>query len=1021
MNLIYCKMFGTPVIMNNNKKIFFPYKKAEALFYYMVLKKQVSRDELAGLFWADKDESIAKKNLRNAIYEVKKSFNEEVFISPINSIVMLNPEINIKSDVDIFLKDHEKSIEVYTGEFLQGFFIKDAEGFEKWLDKLKEDFREQYITKIYERIEEDEKKSYFKDIGKYAKLIIAADEFDEKAYGILMNYYKNTENYGKAVNVYNNLSQLLKKELGITPDWHTEEIFKEIMKIINKRKKPESMTSKEFFYGRNNELKILKNNYENFTLGNNGKSVIIVGEAGIGKTGLKDKFIKGINEKEVYIFEADCYQVEKEYLLKPWDIILSEISDVLEDEKINIPQIWEDIISRVFPQFHKKEKDNDNDIKYIESIGNVKYEIISDILIYILKRIIEKKKVVFIFEDIQWMDNESLSLLTSVILHQQKNDVIFIVTCRNEYDSDVDKFVTIMDSYNKLITINLPRFTEEEVKMFVKTLFPDIHISDKTLRKIYSETEGNTFFLTEYLNIIKSNGDTNIMSIKMKDILKSRFLYISEEGKKILNIASIFFDGVPLEILKNLTGKEDLELIDIIEELENKFILKELKIDGEINFKFTHQKLREFVYMNQSEGRKRILHNKIGDLLEKNLSSDKADINEYHKLMYHYFNGSNKIKYLNYKIKSLNYYLNFSHELFPIIIDSNNDIYKHAYFSREQTIKYLKDIEELLKEIKGKGKPNNEILKLEIAFFHIKGRYLIRDGNYEQGTEYIKRMIKESLDIEDRDHALEGYKQMIYFCIQTNETEAMVKYVEQGLDIAMECNYHKEIGILLRLKGLYRIMCGEYKEAEELLNKSINTFNITEQIASKYSLSIAASYNYIGEIRRLNMKFDEALNYYDKAIAMCENKNSLTSLAIFNINAGQAAFEMGDYKKSKKYFEKAYELYNQFDSVWRKAILGAFMALINIKENDYYKALECLRNADIYSQRMKNPHEMGIVYRVKAEVRIAMEHNEKLYNVFIQYLDRNANYYCEEGMKYLKIARENYEIEVINTLRDGRQ
>lgn len=82
----------------------------------------------------------------------------------------------------------------------------------------------------------------------------------------------------------------------------------------------------------------------------------------------------------------------KEYLLKPWDIILSEISDVLEDEKINIPQIWEDIISRVFPQFHKK-KDNDNDIKYIESIGNVKYEIISDILIYILKRIIEKKRL----------------------------------------------------------------------------------------------------------------------------------------------------------------------------------------------------------------------------------------------------------------------------------------------------------------------------------------------------------------------------------------------------------------------------------------------------------------------------------------------------------------------------------------------------------------------------------------------------------------------------------------------------
>lgn len=130
------------------------------------------------------------------------------------------------------------------------------------------------------------------------------------------------------------------------------------------------------------------------------------------------------------------------------------------------------------------------------------------------------------------MDNESLSLLTSVILHQQKNDVIFIVTCRNEYDSDVDKFVTIMDSYNKLITINLPRFTEEEVKMFVKLSSRIFIYRIKRFGRYILKQKEIHFFLTEYLNIIKSNGDTNIMSIKMKDILKSRFLYISEEGKR---------------------------------------------------------------------------------------------------------------------------------------------------------------------------------------------------------------------------------------------------------------------------------------------------------------------------------------------------------------------------------------------------------------------------------------------------------------------------------------------------------
>lgn len=106
-----------------------------------------------------------------------------------------------------------------------------------------------------------------------------------------------------------------------------------------------------------------------------------------------------------------------------------------------------------------------------------------------------------------------------------------------------------MDSYNKLITINLPRFTEEEVKMFVKTLFPDIHISDKTLRKIYSETEGNTFFdgIFKY-NKIQWRHQYNVY--KDEGYTQKQILVYIGRRKKILNIASIFFDGVPLEILK---------------------------------------------------------------------------------------------------------------------------------------------------------------------------------------------------------------------------------------------------------------------------------------------------------------------------------------------------------------------------------------------------------------------------------------------------------------------------------------
>ena len=153
----------------------------------------------------------------------------------------------------------------------------------------------------------------------------------------------------------------------------------------------------------------------------------------------------------------------------------------------------------------------------------------------------------------------------------------------------------------------------------------------------------------------------------MQDVIKSKFLYLSEESNKILNITSLFFDEAPLKILSDLTGFNELYILDIVEELEKKYILMEIKDLENISFKFTHQKLREFVYMKQSEGKKKLLHNKIGNLLESYLKNTAVDTTLYHKLIYHYKNADNEAKALKYQIKVLNSYLNFSHELFPIL------------------------------------------------------------------------------------------------------------------------------------------------------------------------------------------------------------------------------------------------------------------------------------------------------------------------------------------------------------------
>ena len=49
MSTITCKLFGVPQILKDGQPVFLPYSKINALLYYILVSKVVSREELAGL------------------------------------------------------------------------------------------------------------------------------------------------------------------------------------------------------------------------------------------------------------------------------------------------------------------------------------------------------------------------------------------------------------------------------------------------------------------------------------------------------------------------------------------------------------------------------------------------------------------------------------------------------------------------------------------------------------------------------------------------------------------------------------------------------------------------------------------------------------------------------------------------------------------------------------------------------------------------------------------------------------
>jgi len=962
------------------------------------------------LLWSDIDEKTGKKNLRNALYQIRKAFDLDIVISPQRTIVMINPEIEIHTDFEDF--EQEGNIKLYSGEFLKGLIVKDAIKIEEWILIKREYYKELYIKGLYIKANNDFIAKQLDEAEKNVKKLIELDEFNEKFYRMLMNIYIEKESISKAITVYNKLTKILERELGVVPEVKTTKLLEEILSLRN-IKKDTFIKIEDFFYGRQRELQIMLNNHKKFISNLDAKAILLLGEAGIGKTKLKNKFLSTIETDEIYLLETNCYQAEKNYFFKPWYSIFTNLWDIITREKITIPQTWTNIISCIFPGFSPNNEQADTNP--LENIGMLKYQVVEDAIIGVLNKVSKKRKIILVLDDIQWIDKMSLSLLRRIIL-QDKSNIIFIGTCRKGHDDRIEQFIVSLSKYNKIEKVNIDRFTNNEVMNFIDQALSERKLTNKLKKKIVIETEGNTFFLVEFLNSIKENYNVDFMTSKMQDILKSRFLDISDEGKKILNIISLFFDGAPIELLEIISGKDELEIIDLIEELEKKNLIKEKTFVDEIRYKFTHQKLREFVYTKQSATKRRILHNKIAGVLEKGLKGDKKDISIYSKLIYHFSNGEDRLNTLKYTIKNLNVYLDFSHELFPILNYAKVQRKKSLYLSEQEVINYMRNIEKMLIEIKEKEDITSNIYELEIDYLHIKGRYLIREGRYKEGIKCIVNMINYSGKINNHCYILKGYKQMIYYCIQTYKIDLMKKYIKKGLIVAREHNKKGEIGILLRLDGLNQLMIGDYESAERLLKKSIETLKKIDSIDNKYALNIAASYNYIGEIRRHNMEFSKSLYYYDKAIKICKDNDVLKSKNIFNINAGQSAFEMGDYFSAKNYFINALEIFNELNILWERSIGESYMALILVKEGNYSEALKYLKRGIKYSKRLKNPYELGIVYRVMAEIKVNMKNNDELTTVFKDYVDLSVSEYCSKGIELFSKVKKSYEIDILKVL-----
>lgn len=1006
MKVIKIKLLGHQSIIEDGKDVYLPPGKLSGLFFYILIKGVVSRDEVANLFWPDSNEKRAKTSLRNAIHKIRNYFDSDIILSPTKFDLSINDDLLLELDTESLEKNPLLNYGLYEGEFLKGLYIDNLLEFDYWLNEMREYYLRIYRNALEKKLDLEYASNKFVELEHTANTLISLDVFNENAYYYKLLYYKKIDRFDKIINEYHNFQNLINRELGILPSENLNIIYEEALEKVSLNKK--KFKKKEtVFFKRDYEIKLMEYNFKKFIEGKSFESILITGEAGTGKTVLKEMFLKNIT-KDCKVINLECNYLEKNIPYYPWIKTINMLDEYFKEQKIKSPDLWEEVIQSLFLNSTNKYQPS----AYIsENLSNFNMEIIFSALLNAFKIYGEGLKIVISFDDIHLVDKLSMELIVRFILSYDKN-IMFLLVSSDKMDSNTLKTFETLEDLNKVLSIILKRFTKQDVCEIIYSVLGE-DIDKKDIDDIYNKSKGNAFFLNEYINIYSKNESEENLISKVDNVLKESFSLLSEEDLKILRILSVCYEPLELDVFISSFNIEAFQVLRCVENLTKLNIVEEYKEGEKVKIRFTYSAYKEYIYNTLKEGSKKIIHLEVANNLEKMISDTNVDIATYNKLEKHFKKAGNMEKALKYKIYKLNYFLNFSHEVFPNLNDYKGAAQVEKNIKNNKAIELIEEAEKEIMNIKNQVlRINNKdiIDEIEMIFLYCKGRYLIRCGKYEDGIRVINRLIFLSKQVSNIKFELLGRKQLIIYGIQINNQDIMIENIVPGIDLAEKIGNTTDLGVLYRLNGLYNMMIGNLEKATKLFKDSINIFLNSSILGNENPISIAANYNYIGEIKTAERNFEKGMEYYKKAISLAEDLKP-TCISIFYINAGISCFLVEDIENMREYFNKAEKVIKQFDSYWKKPVLNAFLGLIEFLDENFEDALVYLQDAESEVSTINNPRDVGIIYFVQTIIAFKVKEKNLLQNK--KNLKESLEYYYYKAIKHLDPYREKSEIQYL--------
>lgn len=625
------RVLGSAEIRVSGTALTLNHLKARALLFYLAATGQShTRDFLATLLWSEAGSVNALHSLRSSLYRLRqamRSYQVEDSILSEGELLCLQAG-SYQCDAIEFRRllangDEpalSQAVALYRGQFLQGFSLPDAPGFDEWV-RLEETRLSQACFEALGRLASwaEQRQAWDTAIG-YVQQMIGIDPLAEIAQQRMMRLYLQQGDAGLAVRQYHQFEAQLQQELNLDP---SPEIRSLLFDALRRKYNPATSTNLSVtspkhkgyllpFIGRDQLMRQLSAISQDVQSGQ-GATVLLQGEAGIGKSRLLGELVSQLiaGTPPWIVLQGTC---------SPFDDLLSHgpfleaLQNGLEDPK----ELWDD-----------------SDTNLPDPRGRFSWRVLQ-----IIRSLTHSIPLIFIIEDLQWANSSTLNLFGFLSMRIHHLPVLLVGTVQHaEAIPALQRLISLGRRRGELHLFSLNSLPLADVSALLHIIGMDPDSVDIVAEWLHEKSAGSPFLLTEILAqlraeaILHPKGDSwqldtirwlqwrmaFLLPETTHDLVAWRLTNISLEAQHLLNILAVAGQPLQAAVLRGFPGIQTDSFLALVEDLENRGLIFET---AEAMLALPHHLLRETLLHHMSDLRRRTLHRQLAEELETFASPD---------------------------------------------------------------------------------------------------------------------------------------------------------------------------------------------------------------------------------------------------------------------------------------------------------------------------------------------------------------------------------------------------------------